>query len=369
VTRPRVLINALSLTLGGGRSYLRNVLRELASDPRGFEFTVLVADGQLSLEEAAGIPFEVLRLPAAPPALRSAVRVLYEEAALPLRARRYDLLYCVADLSPAIAATPTVVLLRNLNIYDRRFYDDRRTRALYRFARVGVRRCREIICPTRAAADVIAASIGIDAGRIKVVPHGIAAEAFEADAAAHAASVPYLFVSAAVERHKNLGVVIEALVRQPDPALELWIAGTVLTDPGYAAAVRGVAQRLGVEKRVHFLGAIPYRDMLAYYRGAAVFVFPSLIETFGHPLLEAMLAGSPIVAADIPSFREIAEDVALFFPPADPVALADAIEATRAAPEAASARAARGRERAAEFSWRRSVDQLCEVLAGALAPR
>src|SRR5262249_57705329 len=99
VRRPRVLINALSLALGGGRSYLRNLLRELARDPRGYEFTVLAVEGHLSREEAAGIPLELLRLPETPPALRSAARVAYEEVALPLRARAYDLLYCVADLS------------------------------------------------------------------------------------------------------------------------------------------------------------------------------------------------------------------------------------------------------------------------------
>ncbi len=369
VRRPRVLINALSLTLGGGRSYIQNVLRELGRDPRDLEFTVLAAEGQLSETEAAGIPLATRRLAGKKSWSRTLLRVLYEETILPVRARSFDLLYCVADLSPAVASTPTVVALRNLNIYDRRFYDDARTRTLYRCVRLGLRRCRRIICPSRAAAERIALSLGIPLERITVVPHGIAAEAFAARADPPPAAAPYLFLSAAVERHKNIGAAIEGLCLQSDPRLELWIAGTDQTDPACAAELRDRAARLGLGERVRFLGVVPYREILSYYRGATAFVFPSLIETFGHPLLEAMLAGAPILAADIPVFRELAEGVALFFPPRDAAALAREIDRVRAEPEASRARVERGRERAAAFSWRRSVDLLCEVLTKALEAR
>jgi glycosyltransferase involved in cell wall biosynthesis len=90
-------------------------------------------------------------------------------------------------------------------------------------------------------------------------------------------------------------------------------------------------------------------------------VFPSLIESFGHPLLEAMLAGTPILAADIPSFHEIAGDTALYFPPSDPVRLASLVDALRTDPAASRERVARGRARAREFTWSASVDRLCAV--------
>jgi glycosyltransferase involved in cell wall biosynthesis len=111
---------------------------------------------------------------------------------------------------------------------------------------------------------------------------------------------------------------------------------------------------------------VPYADVLRYYRGALALVFPSLLETFGHPLLEAMLAGTPIVAADIPAFREIACDVALYFPPQDPARLARSVEQLRAEPAATRARVERGRKRAEGFSWKSSVDRLCAVFEEAL---
>jgi glycosyltransferase involved in cell wall biosynthesis len=366
VGRPRVLIHALSLGLGGGRSYIRNVLRELARDPRGMEFAVLAAEEQLGPEERFGIPLAAARLPSGPASLQGLTRVAYEEIVLPARARVFDLLYCVADLSPAVAWTPTVVSLRNLNIYDRRFYDNPRTRTLYRLVRLGVRRCRRVICPTRAAAQQIGLAVGVAPERIAVVPHGIDAAAF-APGTGPAPERRYAFLPAAIERQKNIAVAIEALSLLRDPELELWIAGSGHTDPGHAAELRRMAASAGLGERVRFLGAVPYPEMLGYYRRAEFLILPSLMESFGHPLLEAMLAETPIVAAEIASFREVAEGAALFFAPREPRDLVRCIQKLRSDRAGALARVARGREIAAQYSWRRSVDALSAVLREALA--
>ena len=85
MSRRRVLVNVLSLTHGGGRSYVVNLLRELDRDPRGFEFTVLAASGQVSREEAGRLRLVEVRLPSPRVAARVVFRVLYEEALLPFR--------------------------------------------------------------------------------------------------------------------------------------------------------------------------------------------------------------------------------------------------------------------------------------------
>jgi glycosyltransferase involved in cell wall biosynthesis len=367
VRRRRILINALSLGPGGGgRSYLLNVLRELDRDSRGFDFTVLADPGQLSAAEAGRLELAEVRLPGRG---RVALRVAYEETVLPVRARPFDLLYCVADLAPAVAATPTVVALRNLHIYDRRYYDTLRLHVLERLVRAGVRRARRVVFPSRAAADWISKKIPIPAERIAVVPHGVAPEAFESDRAEPVPAgprVPYLFLPASLERHKRIEVLIRSLPHVEDAELEVWVAGDDEVDPTHTAELRRLADGLGLASRVRFLGAVPYRRILDYHRGAVAMAFPSLLESFGHPMLEAMLAGTPIVAADIPSLREVAGGVALFFAPDDPIALAHAVDALRCDPDAAKARVERGRARAAEFSWKRSVDGLCRVFEDVL---
>jgi glycosyltransferase involved in cell wall biosynthesis len=370
VRRRRILINALSLGQGGGgRSYLLNVLRELDRDPRGFDFTVLADPRQLPATESSHFDVAQVRLPEVAVGGRITLRVAYEEAVLPIRARRFDLLYCLADLAPAVAWTPTVVALRNLHIYDRRYYDTVRLRLLWPLVRAGVRRARRVLFPTRAAADWIAPKVAIPARRIAVVPHGVAPEAFDCEPTEPTPApdrVPYLFLPASLERHKRVEVLIRCLQHVANPGLEVWIAGSEI-DAAHAAELRRLAQDLGVASRVRFLGPVPYRQILHYHRRAVALAFPSLLESFGHPTLEAMLAGTPIIAADIPSFREIAGDVALYFKPDDPIDLARAVDELHREPDAAGARIARGRLRAAEFSWRRSVDGLCQVFDAALA--
>lgn len=371
MTRPRILINALSLTReGGGLSYLLNLLRELERDSRGLEFTVLSASDDLSPTPDSRIAWSRVKLPPFGHVARVPLRVAFEEALLPVRARRFDLLYCPADLAPAVAATPTVVALRNMHIYDHRYYDTFRLHVLRRLVQAGVRRASRILFPSRAAAERISQRIRVPADRIAIVPHGVSAEPFEGGAVDASPAIdgkPYLFLPASVERHKRIEVLIRSLQHVEDPRLEAWIAGTEALDPPYASELRRLAERLGVASRVRFLGPVPYREILRYYRGALALAFTSHLETFGQPMLEAMLAGTPIIAADIPAFREIGGDIALYFPPDDEVALARAAERVRRERDAAKERVARGRTRAAEFSWKRSVDGLCGVFDQVLA--
>jgi len=365
--RPRILVNALSLAQGGGRSFVTNLLRELARDDRGLHFTLLAQAGALEGMDTSGAEVECLHLPRLP--LRVLWRVAYEELLLPLRARRTDLLFCVADLSPAVSFTPTVALLRSLNIYDHRWYDDARTRSLERLVRLGLPRVRRVVFPSAAAAKLISSRIPVPPERVRIVPYGIAMESFQSDDHDADCAVtdnssnraPYLFLAAATEKHKNLRALIECLRYVQDTNLEVWVAGASQTDPGHRAELERYASQIGVGDRVRFLGAVPYHDILRYYRGALAFVFPSFIETFGHPLLEAMLVGTPVVASDIPAFREVAGDAALYFPPTDARALARAVDRVPCDPEATRRRIALGRARAAEFTWKRSVDGFCAV--------
>jgi glycosyltransferase involved in cell wall biosynthesis len=232
--------------------------------------------------------------------------------------------------------------------------------------RLGLRSADRVVFPSRAAADLITRRIPIPPARIAVIPHGISAEPFEAASPPPEAQTPYLFLPASLERHKNIPVLLECLPHLADPRVEVWIAGGSETDPAHEAELQALVAKLGIGPRVRFLGRVPYQDVLGYYRGALALVFPSLIETFGHPLLEAMLAGTPVLAADIPAFREVASDAALFFPPRDPVRLAQVVDELSRHPAQTRARLERARARAGEFSWARSVDRLCAVFEEAM---
>lgn len=362
----RVLVNALSVTHGGGRSYAVNLIRELDRDPRGLSLTFLVPPGELAQIETRNVRIATVPLPQRCGPLRLASRILYEELVLPIRSLRYDLFYGIADLVSPLHQVPTIVALTNLNVYDHRFYNDLRIRCLEWLVRLGLRRADRLVCATRGAATQILEKVSADPARLRVVPHGIEASVFNAGPLGHFRT-RYLFLPAALERHKNIEILLQALPNVGDTEIELWIAGPHDTDPEYARSLWDYAQQSELSSRVRFLGRIAYERMLSYYREATVMIFPSWIETFGHPLLEAMLAGTPVVASDIPAAREIAGDAAVYFPPNDAHALVQAIDRVLFDPKETDGMVQRGRLRAKSFSWKRSADELAMVFKDLLA--
>jgi glycosyltransferase involved in cell wall biosynthesis len=226
-----------------------------------------------------------------------------------------------------------------------------------------VRRARRIIVPSRAAAERIGERVPLPAQRIAIVPHGVSPESFRirsSEATRTIDAKPYLFLPASVERHKRIEVLIRSLQYVEDSELEAWIAGEEI-DLAYAAELRRLASELGLAARVRFLGPVPYRQILSYYRGAFCDGLHVAARDVWHPMLEAMLAGTRSSRPTWPAMREIAGDIALFFPPDDPSGLARAVDRIGRERDATKVRVARGRDHAGLFSWRRSVDGLCRV--------
>ncbi len=115
-----------------------------------------------------------------------------------------------------------------------------------------------------------------------------------------------------------------------------------------------------LEQRLLSLSRVDDRTLSVAYHGATAFIFPSLFEGFGIPLLEAMACNAPIIASDIPVFHEVASDAALYFDPHDDEALAEAmvqILDDRLRQDLIR----KGRNRLSHFSWDKSAIQIAEV--------
>jgi glycosyltransferase involved in cell wall biosynthesis len=130
---------------------------------------------------------------------------------------------------------------------------------------------------------------------------------------------------------------------------------------------RSMVRELGLESDVVFTGQIREQDKAPLYSAAAVFVFPSLYEGFGMPVLEAMACGAPVVTSNNSALPEVAGDAAVLVDPTDTAAIGDAILALLENPARRQALSTAAQARAAHFSWTTVAEQTLKVYAQAAA--
>jgi glycosyltransferase involved in cell wall biosynthesis len=199
------------------------------------------------------------------------------------------------------------------------------------------------------------------AARVAVVPHGV--EATFSPPPADAGREDFLLAVGDLYVQKNLLALVAAVARLKDawPGLGLKIAGRPV-DPEYAAAVEASIADLGLADGVELLGQVAPPDLADLYRRCAVFVFPSLVETFGNPLVEAMASGAPIVCSDAAAMPEVVGDAALLFDPTDVDALTARLGEALADAALRRDLGARARERARRYSWDETARLTAAVL-------
>jgi glycosyltransferase involved in cell wall biosynthesis len=159
-----------------------------------------------------------------------------------------------------------------------------------------------------------------------------------------------------VKPHKNLERLIRAFARvraqEGNEDLRLVLIGDEVSRYG---SLRRTVEEAGVRQDVRFFGFVPHGTLAALYRMAAVFAFPSLYEGFGLPPLEAMACGTPVVTSRISSLPEVVGEGALLVDPYSEEAIAHGISRVLDDDELRRGLVERGLERAAAFSWERSV--------------
>ncbi len=164
---------------------------------------------------------------------------------------------------------------------------------------------------------------------------------------------------------KNVHRVIRAYASLPRTLRQeykLVIAGRLhlLGHPLYPDP-RPLVRQLGLEDEVVFTGQIREQDKVPIYSAASVFVFPSLYEGFGMPVLEAMACGCAVVTSNVSSLPEVVGDTGVLVDPYSVEAIAQAIQELLEDPDRRAELGRRARERSRQFSWRQVAEQTAEV--------
>jgi len=197
----------------------------------------------------------------------------------------------------------------------------------------------------------------IPGDRLRVVPLGVddtfrpVADARRV-AARYGLSRPYILSVGARQARKNLPRLVGAFAQLHSslPAYQLAIVGPRLWTAGDVDGQRSP----GLEDAVVSPGYVPDHDLPSLYAGASLFVFPSLFEGFGLPVLEAMACGTPVVCSNASSLPEVAGDAAMLVDPYDVQRLAQAMERVLGDGQLAAELRRRGAARAAQFTWERT---------------
>ena len=289
---------------------------------------------------------------------RFPVRAVYLHLLLPkiLDSVRPDVCHYTNFLAPISEDRPYVVTIHDMGLevlpnahpLTKRLYTKRLVPHV-------ARRAKLIITNSEYSKWEIIRHLGIPEHRIRVTP--LAASPEFRPVAVDPAE-PYFLYVGNLEPRKNLERLIDAFARLHGKEHQLVIVGNRWYQGG---AAERKAHALGLNGRVKFLGYVPRADLPKIFSGAVALVYPSLLEGFGLPIIEAMACGTPVITSNNSSMREVAGDAAVLV---DPRNVQEITEAMARVAEDASLRAAlsqKGLKRASAFSWKKTAEVTMEV--------
>lgn len=347
----------------------------LAEAPAGTRFTAFVNREAA----AAGGPWsELLPGVTVPVHARDRVQwVLGEQLLLPRLAARagVDLVHSLASTAPLRGPFARVVTIHDL-IYARfpQAHAGLRGRGMRVLVPGAARRSDRVIADSQSTREDLVALLRIDPQKIDVVPLGLGAVRRAQPLAEHALRERLalgerdVVLSLSAKRpHKNLRALIDALA-EIDPQTR-----PVLVLPGYPTEhereLQAHARARGLAEDVRFPAWIDAGELEGLWELARAFVFPSLYEGFGLPVLEAMARGVPVACSNGSSLPEVAGDAALLFDPRSPDEIARALGRLLSDEALRASLVARGHERVRHFSWERAARLTLESYARALDSR
>lgn len=371
----RIAIDAQLISLrhgyrsAGVSSYSLNLLRALghlhAQGETDYHFAGFVNDESVRV---GGVDLIQAQLPLH----RALARIAWEQTLFPVQARRFDLVHGLVNVLPLAWRGPSVVTVHDLAfLHAAETMPPVRRAYLTALCRASASQATRIVAVSTQTADDLMRSFGTPARRIVVVPNGVGGEFTpgapdRAVAYRAARGLPprfFLFVGT-LEPRKNLEFLVSAYARWRSEAppelaeIKLVIAGG---RGWYYQTIFEKVRSLGQETNILFPGFVPADDLPDLYRSALALVYPSRLEGFGLPVLEAMACGLPVLVSRTPSLVEVAGDAGVTFGPDDAAGLVNCLHLAAGQESLRAELRARGLERAALFSWRRTAQETLAV--------
>lgn len=295
---------------------------------------------------------------------------------------RFDLIFFPAVYSyfPVGGRTPVLVTFHDViaETLPHLIFHNRRSRFFWNLkCRAAARRSAAVVTVSNASREGLMRVFGLPEARVRVVSEapspvfGVVEDRTAQEAALKRHGLRpgerFLLSVGGISPHKNLDTLIAALGKLAGDArlsdVRLVLVGDYQRDVFRTchADLMRQAERLGLAGRVHFPGYVPDEDLVHLYAAAQAFVFPSFLEGFGLPAVEAMACGAAVIASHRGSLPEVLDGAGELFDPQDAAALARALALVLTDDDHRRALQQKSRDRAKAFSWEHSARQAVEV--------
>lgn len=283
----------------------------------------------------------------------------WEQTTLPraLNQSEIDVFHTPAGQPPLLARVPLVTTIHDISPITHPEWFSRGYAGLYRvLTPLAVRKSERIITVSEFAREEIISEYPYAAGKTEAIYNGLTPPA-ETEASVDAVTEgEYLLFVGSLNKRKNLKTLLQAYeqyrTRVDDPL--------TLTLVGPEKSVFAETE-IPVNSGVQTLGFVSDEELGWLYQNAAAFVFPSLYEGFGLPILEAMSAGTPVLTSDLGAMAEVADEAACLVSPSQPGSLAEGIELIGHDDDYRQQLIQNGCDRADAFTWERTAAQTAEI--------
>ncbi len=366
--RLRVLVNGIHAKSGGGVTYIRNILPLLAEDQE-LEIHLFIHCDQF---EVLNVLSEHVRIHLLNFRSNFFYNLFWEQFALPVLAKimSVDVTISPANYGPLAAPAQIIILRNSLAVAAK---ETRPIKRLYwggltLMTALSLLTCRRAIAVSDYARKAL--TFGLSKHfqkKVTVVYHGVG-EKFNADVSIERQN--FLLAVSDIYVQKNLHTLIRALeeVRKTFPDIVLKIAGKAI-DLGYFNEIQRVLNHANMNDAVEFLGEKKTDELVALYQKCKLFIFPSTVETFGNPLVEAMACGTPIISSNTSAMPEILGDAGQYFDPLNVHDMVDQIILLLEDDETRFELGKRAFQRARLFSREVTAKQTIEIIKSVVPER
>jgi len=332
----KILIQAATAKRGGAKNYLENLMKSLPDVGKGNNFIIYSPLGE---SNSCNLPsnFE-LRKTRNP---FSVFLLIWQQVILPaiMKREKIDLLFSTANIATLFSPCPQILLLRDARyfstlylkyIFPRKRFLDKISFLARRFLIVQSAKMANILLfPSQSFADDFLDYVKIDKTRVKIVHYGVNTTIFSIGERINENGRTHLVYGGLYGEHKNFSTLFKALIKLKnenycdfDFTAPLDWKDKLCKKCATFKEDMASAGNSDIKGILNFLGKISPQKLSKLYQKSDIFIWPTLAESFGQPLIEAMSSGVSIVASDIKINHEICNDSALYFDPLDPNDLA-----------------------------------------------